>query len=555
MSSIIGYLSAFIKAATPYWAELIGAFFIAILGNLVTTKGSQKDSFKYFSMAFITIIVRDFFEIAYQMAAELGYQFIWWVQMEPLVNLILTSLITAFFFVGAFKNMKLYFSSVILVTTLTGLFAGISMMLQQDPRYKTLGAYLLSIYPAMGLLMAGISFYMSKATRQNTAVRALGTGFIVLTICYGYQWSDLIGNIQQVTLLGYTITIVLALASQAQLLNIEVSILENKLEAEERSKREIWEISPFPIIISRLRDGMILYMNPMAQQMLTVSKSEVTDFKLFDYFTDAKRKEALMTQLQQWAVVKSFEVQVHHPLKNNLFWIDMTTRTTDWDEEIVLFTTFKDITDQKRATQVLRQQAETDPLTALYNRRQFEILGYQALQSALRYRTPYSVLMFDIDFFKKVNDTHGHDAGDLVLKQVARIMKETLRKSDIVARYGGEEFVAFLPNTAPNDALIAAEHVRQGVEKLDIVYNGRQISVTISSGISASRATNLDVLVRQADQALYTSKKNGRNQVSLFQDVHPEETEENKNESEKDNRENKDNREQEKQLPPLENKG
>ena len=537
MGSIITYLSAFTKAAAPYWAELIGAFFIAILGNLVTTKGSQKDSFKYFSMAFVTIIIRDFFEIAYQMAISLGYQFIWWIQMEPLINLILTSLITAFFFVGAFKNMKLYFSSVMLVITLTGLFSGISMMLQQDPHYKTLGAYLISIYPAMGLLVAGISFYMNRMTRQNTAVRALGTGFIVLTICYGYQWSDLIGNIQQVTLLGYAITIVLALASQAQLLNIEVSILENKLEAEERSKREIWEISPFPIMISRLRDGMMLYMNPMAQQMLTVSKSEVNDFKLFDYFIDAKRKEALMTQLQQWAVVKSFEVQVHHPLKNNLFWIDMTTRTTDWDEEIVLFTTFKDITDQKRATQVLKQQAETDPLTALYNRRQFEILGYQALQSALRYRMPYSVLMFDIDFFKKVNDTHGHDAGDLVLKQVARVMKETLRKSDVVARYGGEEFVAFLPNTSPIDALTAAEHVRQNVEGLDIVYAGKPIAITISSGISGSRATNLDVLVRQADQALYASKENGRNQVTLFQNIHPEEAEADKDHKESDKQE------------------
>ena len=260
-------------------------------------------------------------------------------------------------------------------------------------------------------------------------------------------------------------------------------------------------------------------MNPAACDILTLERKEYPNYPLSDYFIEKGKREELLVAIRQNQVVRSFEAQVHHPLKNNDMWIDLTTRTTDMDEEIVLFTTFKDITEQKQTAEILEKQASTDPLTGLYNRRQFEILAYQALQVARRSNTPYSVLMLDIDFFKKVNDTYGHEIGDTVLKKLANLLKETLRRSDVVARYGGEEFIAFLPYTAPDAGYIAGEHVREAVEKMETVVDGKNIPITVSIGISDSQTFNLNTLIKQADDALYASKENGRNRTMLYKDA------------------------------------
>ena len=127
--------------------------------------------------------------------------------------------------------------------------------------------------------------------------------------------------------------------------------------------------------------------------------------------------------------------------------------------------------------------------------------------------------MLDIDKFKNVNDTYGHDIGDEVLKQLAQTMKDTFRKTDIVARFGGEEFIVFLSMTSPEKAFIAAEHIRKAVEKLKIKSKGELIPITISVGVSDCQSTNLDILIKQADEALYHSKENGRNQTTLYAEM------------------------------------
>ena len=131
----------------------------------------------------------------------------------------------------------------------------------------------------------------------------------------------------------------------------------------------------------------------------------------------------------------------------------------------------------------------------------------------------YSILMLDIDFFKKINDTYGHDAGDDVLKNLASTLEETVRKSDIVARYGGEEFIIFLPKTSPKEAYMAAEHVREALENMETIVGGKNIPITVSIGVSDCQTFNLNMLIKQADEALYASKENGRNRTSLYQDL------------------------------------
>lgn len=132
-------------------------------------------------------------------------------------------------------------------------------------------------------------------------------------------------------------------------------------------------------------------------------------------------------------------------------------------------------------------------------------------------RVPLSIVMFDIDFFKQVNDTYGHAAGDMVLEKVADIIKNSTRSTDMAARYGGEEFVVMLDNTSIDGAKEIAERIRSTVENTSITYNGEKIQVTISAGTSAytfdfEQAASL---VNRADEALYESKQSGRNRVSI----------------------------------------
>jgi diguanylate cyclase (GGDEF)-like protein len=131
---------------------------------------------------------------------------------------------------------------------------------------------------------------------------------------------------------------------------------------------------------------------------------------------------------------------------------------------------------------------------------------------------PLSVVMIDIDFFKKVNDTYGHSCGDAVLKQVARVIQSSVRGNDLAARYGGEEFCILLPDADAERARQAAERVRSSVAATATDYEGQSLSVNVSLGVAqydAARDVSGKSLIDRADQALYASKLAGRNRVSL----------------------------------------
>jgi diguanylate cyclase (GGDEF)-like protein len=163
--------------------------------------------------------------------------------------------------------------------------------------------------------------------------------------------------------------------------------------------------------------------------------------------------------------------------------------------------------------------AATDPLTGLLNRRGF-FEATDSLKAACRRRrmAPVSILAFDLDRFKSINDTYGHAGGDTVLQLFAKVVRETLRATDIVGRLGGEEFVALLPSTAA-DAAIAAERVRAALAAASIVHEGRRIAVTVSIGVASdSPAAAIDSLITRADEVLYRAKENGRNRVEIAGD-------------------------------------
>ncbi len=162
----------------------------------------------------------------------------------------------------------------------------------------------------------------------------------------------------------------------------------------------------------------------------------------------------------------------------------------------------------------LEQMATTDNLTGLANRHALELLLEQATREASRQHTPLSAIVFDIDHFKKLNDSRGHLAGDRVLQAVATTLKENLRVSDIACRWGGEEFLVVLKDTVPTAATRLANTIRSRIEQQRYAINGGAIAVTVSAGVAAYRAEeSQESFISRVDALLYQAKREGRNRV------------------------------------------
>ncbi len=157
--------------------------------------------------------------------------------------------------------------------------------------------------------------------------------------------------------------------------------------------------------------------------------------------------------------------------------------------------------------------AVTDGLTGLFNHRHFQEMLESEFHRMHRFSTPLSLLLIDIDFFKRINDTFGHPGGDKVLRGVAHIIRETVRNIDIPVRYGGEEFAAIIPGADRDGALTMAERLRTTIGEKGFLLDGREIEVTVSIGVATCPhdAVNREQLIERADKALYYAKKNGRN--------------------------------------------
>ncbi len=176
------------------------------------------------------------------------------------------------------------------------------------------------------------------------------------------------------------------------------------------------------------------------------------------------------------------------------------------------------------AQQKLVELATIDDLTRLYNRRYFFERFHQEVRRAKRYQRPLSCVILDIDFFKRVNDTYGHLAGDQVLVDIARILKNSCRHSDLAGRYGGEELIILLPETESAGAMIIAERIREMIEQHQSVgEKGETIQVTVSIGVASLTVPELkkiaknEHIIQYADDALLRAKKEGRNRIELYQ--------------------------------------
>jgi diguanylate cyclase (GGDEF)-like protein len=221
-------------------------------------------------------------------------------------------------------------------------------------------------------------------------------------------------------------------------------------------------------------------------------------------------------------ITKPFHIEEVLARVNAHLSIRSLVRTLERQNAVLSF----EISTRKEYEAQLKKIAITDPLTKINNRRFFFELAEKELDRARRHKLPLAVILFDIDHFKQVNDTHGHLVGDQVLISLAETCKTTLRNIDIFARYGGEEFIVLMPETDLVEAEIVAQRIRSEIEasniKSEFLTKNTSLTITISLGVTCFTGESeltVPVLVQRADIALYQSKKQGRNRVTVWSET------------------------------------
>ena len=372
-------------------------------------------------------------------------------------------------------------------------FVYISISLWSEIRQKNKGGYILAALATSvvaGLLLA--RFFKMQGQFVNDMWWLSAAYYLVMSFAYLMMYVD----------------------------SVKDELLKNEGQIEKNNERlqEIIKSAPFPIIISRVVDDKIILANNNAIKLFGIDGADLDQCHFRDFFADADNRRLLSERLEQERVVQDFEILVKTHGSDTPFWLLASVNIIDYNYDVVLYSAFQDITSRKTRETLLKNQATRDPLTSLYNRRYFEDEVSKQILNAKAEQQPFSVLMLDADFFKKVNDTYGHKVGDKVLIELSSTAERALRDNDIVARYGGEEFVVFLPGIGAEQARLVADRVRESIAAVVVYSDDNQpVKFTVSIGVSTSEVSdNVDMLIRTADEALYRAKQNGRNRVEIF---------------------------------------
>jgi diguanylate cyclase (GGDEF)-like protein/PAS domain S-box-containing protein len=270
------------------------------------------------------------------------------------------------------------------------------------------------------------------------------------------------------------------------------------------------------------RHGRILNINQTELHWLGVTKEEAVGRRFCDFCTPEGEKTfaANFPTFLKQGHIHDLEFDLMH--KNGTITPVLISATSVCDASgkfVMSRSTVFNIQERKAMELELQKLANTDTLTGLNNRRHFYELANKELARARRFKTPITLLMIDIDHFKKINDTHGHAMGDTVLQHLASTMTKALRGTDVTARLGGEEFAILLPHTSSAQASELAQRMRQEIADQSVPSpQGTGVNFTVSIGLDEWRESDvdLDALMKRCDIALYQAKNSGRNRVVQF---------------------------------------
>jgi diguanylate cyclase (GGDEF)-like protein len=231
------------------------------------------------------------------------------------------------------------------------------------------------------------------------------------------------------------------------------------------------------------------------------------------------RSEASVFTEDDLKPLEYFAAQAAISIENAILNDELESRVAERTVELVRINKRlrEEIEERKRIEKELQRLAMTDPLTGAYNRRHFFELAQQEFDRSQRYGRQISMIIFDIDFLKQINDSYGHLVGDQILQATAQRFMDNLRQLDIFARYGGDEFVVLLPETDLEQAKLAARRLHDVVSRTPVETLEGPVHLQISMGVACLHDTDdMEKLLMKADQALYTAKESGRNRVVVF---------------------------------------
>jgi diguanylate cyclase (GGDEF)-like protein/PAS domain S-box-containing protein len=309
--------------------------------------------------------------------------------------------------------------------------------------------------------------------------------------------------------------------------NIEIALYKHRMEARLKEREQFLaditsELGEGLLVLDR--NGRLVFINPEAERQLGWSREELA---LDDVHERIHNHRGLGVPAASCRVLKVLRTGKKERVDEDRFLhrdghsfpVGYTAAPITRDGEVTgVVAVFQDITEKKRLSQRLYHLATHDPVTGLHNRSELERRIDEEVGRALRYKRPVSVFMIDLDHFKRVNDEHGHQAGDTVLRRFADLLRAETRKSDYVARYGGEEFIVILPETTLAMAVELAERLCGAIAarpfRLD---DGVLISLSASLGVAnlPAHGASDQALIAAADAAMYRAKEKGRNRVCV----------------------------------------
>lgn len=269
--------------------------------------------------------------------------------------------------------------------------------------------------------------------------------------------------------------------------------------------------------------GKIIKVNNAVVRIFDYKKEDIINKGFSELFPEQKLKSR-KALLDNFNIHDGVLVQEFLNAKGEILHMEMILTIISWKENMAILTSMRDVSMRVEAEKELKKTYEKletlsriDPLTNLLNRRAMveaienEIIRFE------RSKEPFVLIICDIDDYKKINDTYGHDAGDFILVSIADLMRSSIRKQDVISRWGGDEFLLLLPQTDANGGKHLAENLREKIASTTFKFSGNDILLTMTFGISEFREElGFGKCMKQADNALYKGKKDGKNKVIVL---------------------------------------
>lgn len=301
---------------------------------------------------------------------------------------------------------------------------------------------------------------------------------------------------------------------------------ESNLKNSELRYRRLFETAQDGILILDAETGAITDVNPFLIELLGYSREEFIKKKLWEVgaFQDVEASKDAFDTLQEKEYIRYKNLPLR-AITGQLIQVEFVSNVYMVGDEKVIQCNIRDITERKRAQDALleseanlREQSVRDYLTGLFNRRYMEETLAREVLRATRNQLSLGIIMLDVDEFKHINDNIGHLAGDVVLQEVGKLLRDHIRGGDIPSRFGGDEFVVVLPDASLEVTRQRAEQLCESVQQLQIQYDGQTLeAITVSLGIAAfpNNGSTSAELLKAVDNALYQAKRDGRGRVNI----------------------------------------